>query len=70
MISCLFMKYATLLLAVAFITGCAAAPPPVRIASHLIERNVLHKAKDRLTDSDDNTADTNDTDDTQAADRN
>lgn len=48
------MKYIVLALAAAFLAGCAAAPPPVKVASHLIGRNVLHQAKDQVFDSDSN----------------
>jgi len=40
-----FMKKAACMLATAFPTGCAA-PPPVKIASHLIGRGLLKKTKD------------------------
>ena len=44
------MKHIALALATAFLAGCAA-PPPVKIASKLIGRNVLHEAKDELSGS-------------------
>lgn len=47
-----FMRNAALFVAIAFIAGCAAAPPPVKIASRLLGRNVLHQAKDQVTGSD------------------
>lgn len=50
------MKHIPIILALAFLTGCAA-PPPVKIASKLIGRNVLHEAKDEVFDSDDSRAD-------------
>ena len=46
-----FMKKAACILAIAFLTGCAA-PPPVKIASHLIGRSLLKKAKDETQTSD------------------
>jgi hypothetical protein len=45
------MKKAACILAIAFLTGCAA-PPPVKIASHLIGRSLLKKAKDETQTSD------------------
>ena len=38
------------MLAIAFLAGCAA-PPPVKIASHLIRRSLLKKAKDEAQSS-------------------
>jgi hypothetical protein len=46
------MKQIALVLLAVFLAGCAA-PPPVRIASSIIGRNVLHQAKDEMFDSDD-----------------
>ena len=46
------MKHAALLLAIAFVTGCAA-PPPVKIASKLLGRNVVKEARNELTGSGD-----------------
>ncbi len=46
------MKYIILAVAAAFLAGCAAAPPPVKIASKLLGRNVLHQAKDEVFNSD------------------
>ena len=46
------MKYIVLALAAAFLAGCAAAPPPVKIASKLLGRNVMHQAKDQIFDTD------------------
>lgn len=51
------MKHLSLTLAVVFLAGCAAAPPPVKIASHLLGRQVLHQAKDEVFNSDDDQAD-------------
>ena len=45
------MKKAACILAIAFLAGCAA-PPPVKIASHLIGRGLLKKAKDETQTSD------------------
>lgn len=45
------MKKAAYILAIAFLTSCAA-PPPVKIASHLIGRGLLKKAKDKTQTSD------------------
>lgn len=45
------MKQFAIVLLATFIAGCAA-PPPVKIASKLLGRNVLHQAKDELADSD------------------
>jgi len=61
------MKYLALALAAAFIAGCAAAPPPVKIASRLLGRNVLHEAKDQVLNSDSNQANDQDNDRTQGA---
>lgn len=46
------MKYIILALAAAFLVGCAAAPPPVKVASKLLGRNVMHEAKDQVFDTD------------------
>jgi len=46
------MKHIALVLAAAFLAGCAAAPPPVKIASKLLGRNVMHEAKDQMFDTD------------------
>ena len=46
------MKNAALILVVAFLTGCAA-PPPVKIASKLLGRNVVKEARNELTGSGD-----------------
>jgi hypothetical protein len=46
------MKHIILVLAAIFLAGCAAAPPPVKIASKLLGRNVMHEAKDQIFDSD------------------
>ncbi len=48
------MKHIVLALAAVFLAGCAAAPPPVKIASHLLGRNVLQQAKDEVFNSDNN----------------
>ena len=48
------MKYIVLALAAVFLAGCAAAPPPVKIASHLLGRNVLQQAKDEVFTADSN----------------
>lgn len=48
------MKHIILALAAVFLAGCAAAPPPVKIASKLLGRNVLHEAKDQMFSSDNN----------------
>jgi len=48
------MKHIILALAAVFLAGCAAAPPPVKIASKLLGRNVLHEAKDQMFSSDSN----------------
>ena len=45
------MKKAACMLPIAFLAGCAA-PPPVKIASHLIGRGLLKKAKDEAQTSD------------------
>lgn len=45
------MKQLTLAVLAAFLAGCAA-PPPVKIASKLLGRNVLQKAKNEAFDSD------------------
>jgi|SanBayMetagenome_1026888.scaffolds.fasta_scaffold00995_3 hypothetical protein len=50
------MKYIVLALAAVFLAGCAAAPPPVKIASHLLGRNVLQQAKDEVFNADSNQA--------------
>ena len=50
------MKHIALALAAVFLAGCAAAPPPVKIASRLLGRNVLHEAKDQVFNSDSNQA--------------
>jgi len=50
------MKHIIFALAAVFLAGCAAAPPPVKIASRLLGRNVLHEAKDQVFDSDSNQA--------------
>ena len=42
------MKQIALLLLATFLAGCAA-PPPVKIASKLLGRNVLHEAKDEIS---------------------
>jgi hypothetical protein len=47
------MKHIILALAAVFLAGCAAAPPPVKIASKLLGRNVLQQAKNNVFDSDD-----------------
>jgi hypothetical protein len=60
------MKQIALVLLVVFLAGCAA-PPPVRIASSIIGRNVLHQAKDEMFDSDDTQSAGQDT--AQSADR-
>jgi len=44
------MKKAACMLAIAFLAGCAA-PPPVKIASHLIGRGLLKKTKDEAQTS-------------------
>jgi len=44
------MKKAACMLATTFPTDCAA-PPPVKIASHLIRRSLLKKAKDEAQTS-------------------
>jgi hypothetical protein len=46
-----FMKKAACILAIAFPAGCKALPP-VKIASHLIRRSLLKKAKDEAQTSD------------------
>ena len=46
------MKHIALVLAAIFLAGCAAAPPPVKIASKLLGRNVMHEAKDQMFDTD------------------
>lgn len=46
------MKHIILVLAALFLAGCAAAPPPVKIASKLLGRNVMSEAKDQMFDSD------------------
>ena len=61
------MKYLALALAAAFLGGCAAAPPPVKIASRLLGRNVLHEAKDQVFNSDSNQASDQDNDRQQDA---
>jgi hypothetical protein len=45
------MKKAACMLAIAFLAGCAA-PPPVKIASHLMSRGLLKKGKDKTQTSD------------------
>jgi hypothetical protein len=45
------MKKAACILAIAFPAGCKALPP-VKIASHLIRRSLLKKAKDEAQTSD------------------
>ena len=47
------MKHLVLALVAVSLAGCAAAPPPVKIASHLIGRNVLHEAKDEVFNTND-----------------
>ena len=44
------MKNAALVIAIAFLTGCAA-PPPVKIASKLLGRGVAKEARNELTGS-------------------
>jgi len=61
------MKYLALALAAAFLGGCAAAPPPVKIASRLLGRNVLHEAKNQVFNSDSNQASDQDNDRQQDA---
>ena len=56
------MKHIVLALAAVILAGCAAAPPPVKIASHLIGRNVMHEAKDQMFDSDNNQVNDQDND--------
>jgi hypothetical protein len=46
------MKNAALILAIAFLAGCAA-PPPVKIASEIFGRGVVKEARNELTGSDD-----------------
>jgi len=46
------MKHIVLALAAVFLAGCAAAPPPVKIASKLLGRNVMSEAKDQMFGSD------------------
>ena len=46
------MKHIVLALSAVFLAGCAAAPPPVKIASKLLGRNVMSEAKDQIFDSD------------------
>ncbi len=46
------MENAALILAIAFVTGCAA-PPPVKIASKLLGRTAVKEARNELTGSDD-----------------
>jgi hypothetical protein len=46
------MKHIALILAATFLAGCAA-PPPVKIASKLLGRNVMQQAKNNIFDSDD-----------------
>lgn len=46
------MKIIFPILLAALLAGCAA-PPPVRIASSIIGRNVLHQAKDEMFGSGD-----------------
>lgn len=46
------MKKITTLLAVAFLAGCMAAPPPVKIASHVLGRTVFKNAREKLTGND------------------
>jgi uncharacterized lipoprotein YajG len=45
------MKHIAIVLAATFLAGCAA-PPPVKIASKLLGRNVLQQAKNEVFDSD------------------
>jgi hypothetical protein len=45
------MKKTAFILAIAFLTGCAA-PPPVKIASKLLGKNLLKQATDGGQDSD------------------
>jgi uncharacterized lipoprotein YajG len=45
-----FTKKAACMLAITFLAGCAA-PPPDKIASHLIPRSLLKKAKDEAQTS-------------------
>ena len=45
------MKHIILALAAVFLAGCAA-PPPVKIASKLLGRNVMSEAKDKVFGSD------------------
>lgn len=45
------MKPIALILAIAFLTGCAA-PPPVKIASKLLGRSLLKNAKNETQTSD------------------
>lgn len=43
------MKTLLILLSAIVISGCMAAPPPVKIASHLIGRNVVKEAAGEIT---------------------
>ena len=61
------MKHIALALAAVFLAGCAAAPPPVKIASRLLGRNVLHQAKNELINSDSNQVSDQDNDRQQDA---
>ncbi len=56
------MKHIVLALAAIFLAGCAAAPPPVKIASRLLGRNVMSEAKDQVFNSDNNQASDQDND--------
>lgn len=46
------MKHLTIALVATFLTGCAA-PPPVKIASKLLDRSVVKEARTELTGSGD-----------------
>ena len=61
------MKHIALALAAVFLAGCAAAPPPVKIASRLLGRNVLHQAKNELINSDSNQVNNQNTNPEQVA---
>ena len=50
------MKHIALLVLATFLAGCAAAPPPVKVASKLLGRNVLHEAKDEVFNTDNDQA--------------
>lgn len=46
------MKKLTALFALAFLAGCMSAPPPVKIARHILGRNAMKEARQKITGDD------------------